>query len=235
MRNPKLFVYDLETTGLFTDCAVHQIAGLICEIKPNEFSVLKTFNYKCRPFKGDKIYPDALEVGGISLETLKAYPDPVEVYNELRNMILKYVDKFNSEDKMTLVGYNNLSFDNNMLRSFFSKNNDKYFNSYFWSGGIDVMSEAGRILLNYRPFMPNFKLATVAEYLGIETKQEALHDANYDIMLTLKIFAYCLKNPKIKTLDGANIAEMKNKVSEYKQKQKAEFSKKKAVGSYVIF
>jgi len=49
----------------------------------------------------------------------------------------------------------------------------------------------------------------------------------------LKVFAYCLKNPEIKSIEGANIAELKNKLVEYKEKNKTEF--KKASGKYVIF
>ena len=231
--NPKLFVYDLETTGLGLDSGIHQIAGLICEVQPSQFKVHKTFNLKVRPFKGDRVYEDALAVGNVTLEDIAKYQEPEKAFAELKGIILSQIDKFNKEDKMTLVGFNNLHFDNDHLRNFFSKNGDKYFGSYFWSGGIDVMSEANRVLLNYRPYMPNFKLATVAEYLGIETKPEELHDALYDIMTTIKIFACCLKNPEIKSLDGANISEMKNKVLEYKEKQKKEF--KKASGEYVVF
>lgn len=233
MNYPKLFVYDLETTGLSLDCGVHQIAGVICEVQPKQFKVLKTFNYKVRPFKGDRVYQEALSVGGVTLDEIAKYTPPEEVYKNLKGTILTVIDKFNKEDKLTLVGFNSLHFDNDHLRNFFSKNGDKFFGSYFWSGGIDVMSEANRVLLNYRPYMPNFKLATVAEYLGIETKPEELHDALYDIMTTIKIFACCLKNPEIKSLDGANISEMKNKVIEYKEKQKKEF--KKASGEYVVF
>lgn len=36
--------------------------------------------------------------------------------------------------------------------------------------------------------MKDFKLATVAAFLGIEIDQSKLHDASYDLMLTYEIY-----------------------------------------------
>lgn len=36
--------------------------------------------------------------------------------------------------------------------------------------------------------MENFKLATVAKFMGINVDEEALHDAFYDIYLTREIY-----------------------------------------------
>jgi len=38
-----------------------------------------------------------------------------------------------------------------------------------------------------RPTMPDFKLMTVAKYCGIPVDEQRLHDAEYDIYLTVEI------------------------------------------------
>ena len=115
--NPKLFVYDLETTGLGLDSGIHQIAGLICEVQPSQFKVHKTFNLKVRPFKGDRVYEDALAVGNVTLEDIAKYQEPEKAFAELKGIILSQIDKFNKEDKMTLVGFNNLHFDKSVAET----------------------------------------------------------------------------------------------------------------------
>lgn len=103
-------------------------------------------------------------------------------------MLAKYVDKFNKKDKFFLVGYNNASFDNQFLRGFFLQNGDNYFGSWFWSNSIDVMVLASNKLVERRAEMENFKLSTVAKFLGIQVSEDNLHDAFYDIYLTKAIF-----------------------------------------------
>lgn len=103
-------------------------------------------------------------------------------------MLAKYVDKYKKTDKFFLVGYNNASFDNQFLRGFFLQNNDQYFGSWFWSNSIDVMVLASNKLVERRAEMENFKLSTVAKFLGIQVSEDNLHDAFYDIYLTKAIF-----------------------------------------------
>lgn len=103
-------------------------------------------------------------------------------------MLGKYVDKYDKQDKFFLVGYNNASFDNQFLRGFFSQNGDNYFGSWFWSNSIDVMVLASHHLASRRHEMENFKLATVAKFMGINVDDEALHDAFYDIYLTKEVY-----------------------------------------------
>lgn len=47
---------------------------------------------------------------------------------------------------------------------------------------------ATAFLATRRPDMENFKLSTVAKTLGIEVKDDSLHNAMYDIDLTKAIF-----------------------------------------------
>ena len=89
---------------------------------------------------------------------------------------------------MYLVGYNNASFDNQFFRAFFTQNRDNYFGSWFWADTLDVMVLASNFLRDRRHEMENFQLKTVAKFLGVEVDETKLHDAEYDIYLTIEIF-----------------------------------------------
>lgn len=111
-----------------------------------------------------------------------------EVYRQFVDMLAKYVDKYNRQDKFFLAGYNNASFDNQFLRAWFVQNEDKYFGSWFWSNSIDVMVLATPYLAARRAEMENFKQGTVAKFLGIDVDSNRLHDALYDIEICKAIF-----------------------------------------------
>lgn len=190
----KKFFFDLETTGTDPKMhGIHQIAGMI---KING-ETKERFNFKVRPKPGAIMAKEALEVGGVTEEQIMAYPPMNEVYRQLMKMIDKYVDKYNKQDKLFLIGYNNSSFDNGMFRQWFSDNGDKYFGSLFWSNCEDAMVLATAPLMKVRHLMPDFKLKTVAKHLGIEVDETKLHDALYDIELTEAIYNKCREIPDI--------------------------------------
>ena len=181
----KLVFFDLETTGTNPGKnGIHQISGLI-EIDGVE---KERFDFKVQPNPNAVIEEEALKVAGVTREQVLAYPPMNGVYKTFVDMLSKYVDKFNKKDKFFLVGYNNAAFDNQFLRGFFLQNNDKYFGSWFWSNSIDVMVLASNKLANKRHDMENFKLSTVAKFIGIDVQDDKLHDAMYDIDLTKSIY-----------------------------------------------
>jgi DNA polymerase-3 subunit epsilon len=181
----KLFFYDLETTGLDSQKnAIHQMSGKIV-IDGVEKT---TFNFKVRPFIGALIDETALKIGHVTEEQIMLYPSCHQNYIAFVTLIQKYVNRFDTGDKFHLVGYNNASFDNHFLRNFFKVNKDDYFGSYFWSDSIDVMVLASHYLKNDRHNIYDFKLKTVAKWLKIEVDAKRLHDAEYDIELTEKIY-----------------------------------------------
>ena len=116
-----------------------------------------------------------------------------EVYKQFTQMLSKYVDKYDRNDKFFLDGYNNASFDNYFLKAFFVQNGDNYFYSWFWVNSIDVMVLATQHLLEERHKMPDFKQETVARALGIELESDKLHNASYDIYLTREIYKRLIK------------------------------------------
>ena len=185
----KLLFFDIETTGVkFWKNGIHQISG---QIIIDDF-IQESFDFKVCPVQGCEIEEEALKIGNVTIEQIKAYPAMKDVYLQFIEMLSKYVDKFDKKDKFFLVGYNNASFDNQFLRAWFVQNGDNYFGSWFWSNSIDVMVLASDKLMNERSMMENFKLMTVAKYLGIEIDESKLHDASYDIELTKDIY-YSLK------------------------------------------
>ena len=185
----KLFFYDLETTGTNPGRhGIHQISG---EIVIDGKSV-ETFDFKVQPNPKAQIEDAALAVGGVTREQIMAYPPMGQVYTQLVTMLAKYVNKYDKTDKFHLVGYNNRGFDDNFFRGFFLQNGDNYFGSWFWADSIDVLVLASTFLADRRADLPNFKLATVADFLGIDTTAGKLHDASFDIYVTKAVFDFII-------------------------------------------
>ncbi len=181
----KRFFYDLETTGVNHKVnAIHQIA-IIVEI---DGRVEERLDWKVAPFEGAKIDDKALKIGGVTLEQIQAYPPHEQVYSNLLNLLGKYIDRYNKEDKFHLVGYNNRYFDDHFLRSWFERMGDIYFGSWFWSDSLDVMVLASQYLSSVRSKMLNFNLATVAAQLGIVLDEGKLHDGMYDGEITRQVY-----------------------------------------------
>lgn len=185
----KLFFYDLETTGTNPGRhGIHQISGEIVI----DGKTVETFDFKVQPNPKAQIEDAALEVGDVTREQIMAYPPMGQVYTQLVAMLGKYVNKFDKTDKFHLVGYNNRGFDDNFFRGFFLQNGDNYFGSWFWADSIDVLVLASTFLADRRAELPNFKLATVADFLGIDTTAGKLHDASFDIFVTKAVFDFIM-------------------------------------------
>lgn len=181
----KLLFFDLETTGTNPGKnGIHQISGQIVI----DGIVKESFDFHVQPNPKAQIEEAALQVAGVTREQVLSYPAMGEVYAQFVAMLGKYVDKFNKKDKFFLVGYNNAAFDNQFLRGFFLQNGDNYFGSWFWANTIDVMVLATAYLAERRPEMENFKLSTVAKFLGVAVSDDSLHNAFYDIELTKAIY-----------------------------------------------
>lgn len=180
----KLF-FDLETTGLnVKKHSVHQIAGLI-EV---DGKVVEKFDIKTRPHPKAELDSTALSICNKTEAELLAYPSMFVSYVRFKNLLGKYINKYDRKDKAFLLGFNNSHFDNTFLQAWFEQNNDVYFWAWFWKSEIDVMSLAAEYLIDRRPDMPSFKLKQVAIELGLEVQEGKLHDAFYDVYLTRQIY-----------------------------------------------
>ena len=180
----KQIFIDVETTG--TDPKIHcvwQIAFII-EVNGKEDC---RHNFKTAPIPGSQYNDKALEVGNITAEEIKSFPDSYKTLRDIKEVFKTYVDPYNKTDKMFFTAYN-AEFDMKFLRSFFERQNDKYIGSWFWFPYIDTMTLAGKLLMVERSGMKDFKLGTVASMFGIEIDKSRLHDAMYDVELCRDIY-----------------------------------------------
>ena len=184
MTKSKRFFIDVETTGVNsrTDALI-QLGGII-EI---DGEIKEKLNLRIKPFPNDVINDKALEVNGITREELSTFSPPKKMYKKLTSIMSKYVDKFNKLDKFHFIGYNS-RFDDDFVRSWFKKNGDKYYGSYFFWPSIDVANIAAVKFMDERHKFSNFKLMTVAKYAGVEVDPASAHDAMYDIEITRDLF-----------------------------------------------
>jgi len=174
---------DVETSGLNpTKHSIIQLSGLI-EI---DGEVVEEFDYKIQPFPGETVSKSSLEICNITVADLITYPKPDVVYHEFCSLLAKYADKFNKQDKFFLIGYNS-RFDDEFLRSFFSKNGDEYYGSWFWWPSIDVAVMAAILTKEQRHKFPNYKLETLAKYFNIAIEGN-LHNAVTDCKITRNLY-----------------------------------------------
>lgn len=184
MSNGKIIYVDVETTGLDpVRHGVHQLSGAI-EI---EGELREHFDYRVRPFGDDEISDDALTVSGLTRSELDTYANPVEVFAEFCDLMARHIDRYDKHDKFHFVAYN-ARFDADFLRQWWLKNGSSFFGAWFWHPPIDVMGLAAMHLIERRSELANFKLATVAQAMGIEVDEKKLHDSMYDIYLTRQLF-----------------------------------------------
>lgn len=177
----KIF-YDTETTGLDPRMhSIHQIAGLV----EMDGLVVDTFDIKMRPHPRAEITPGAMKSGNVTAELIQSYPlDQSEAKTKFEAMLTRYVNKYDSRDKIHLYGYNNRSFDDPFLERWFELCGDGFLRSWFWNDTKDVLVLAGEVLAPIRHLMPSFKLKRVAKTLGIFFDEAGLHDAAFDAQLT---------------------------------------------------
>lgn len=184
----KLLYIDTETTGLYAPGAgLVQVAGIV-EIDGVE---VETFDLRCRPFPGDTYNAQALEIIGRTREELEALPDPADTFRELLDVLDRHVNRYDKTDKFFMIAYN-APFDSEHLRSWFKKNGDNFFGAYFWTPPLCSMNLAGVALRPARAALPNFKLTTVAEAMGITADGDP-HDALTDVRLSAGIFRRLLR------------------------------------------
>jgi DNA polymerase-3 subunit epsilon len=178
----KLIYIDTETTGLDPKKgAIIQLSGII----RTEDGIATSFDYRMAPFGNSEISNEALEIQRRTLEEVRAYPDQKKAYHEFVELLGRFCNKYDKQDKYFMFGYN-VQFDAEFLRVWFDRNDDKYYGSWFWNPPIDVMSLAAMALMQERSSLPNFKLGTVAEHL-LGPAPEGLHDAMADVHLTRRI------------------------------------------------
>lgn len=180
----KLYL-DCETTGL--DPKQNGLIQLACIVEIDG-AEKEAFVQTCHPFLRDTIDDGALACNGLMKEQISKFLDPSTAKNLFVRFLESHVSKFDKSDKFHLIAYN-ARFDYDFLRAWFEKCNDKYFGSWFFFPPLDVMNLAAWLLVDKRSELPNFKLGTVAKFLGIEVDTEKQHDALYDVRLMMQALA----------------------------------------------
>src|SRR5680860_840233 len=116
----KIFL-DVETTGVdVRKHSIHQISALV-EI---DDEVVEEVNLFSRPHPKALYEPAALRICGKTEAELKAYPPMGQAHREFTAVLAKYVDKFVSNDKFHVAGFNNRAFDDPFMRVWFEQNGD---------------------------------------------------------------------------------------------------------------
>jgi len=177
MKN-KILYFDTETSGVKShENALLQI-GMIVEIDGVE---KETKQINIQPHKDDVIEEGALKVNGLKREDFPSFTPPAKALREIQTFLKKYVNPYQKSDKFIPAGYH-ISFDIKFLRSFFFKNGDKFFGSFFHKETIDPMEEMRKLYNTGEIDTPNYKLTSVCEYFNIDL--DKAHDALSDIIAT---------------------------------------------------
>lgn len=179
----KIIYIDTETTGADpSTCGLLQLSG---SFKING-QHLDTFNFRCKPFEGSVIEDEALKVNGITLDEIKQFPSPRQTYRDFVALLLKHINKYDKNDKFFFRAYS-ARYDSDVLRKWFTLNGDNFYGSYFYTPEMCVLQKAIWKVRNDRNKLPNFKLPTVCKHFGINADENRLHDAKYDIALTIAL------------------------------------------------
>jgi len=181
----KYFWLDSETGG--TDPKKHgiiQIAGIYESGKNlRNIRYSKTFEALVHPGK-TKLTKEALEINGHKKKKIKKYPK--DSLMKLTEFFDEYVNKFNKEDKLLIIGYN-VKFDLEMVHGWAKREGYEFMGAYLDWRVVDVLVLARTAhalgLMSENPI--DFKLGTICKIYGIK---EPTHDAMDDIVATRELF-----------------------------------------------
>lgn len=115
----KILYFDTETVTLESpelSCTFFQLSGMI-EIDGVE---VERFDFYMNPDHSCMYDPESLAFNGITEEDLEKHPHHTKVYPEFLAILEKYIDKFDKNDKLHVIGFNNLKFDNDKLWNWFA-------------------------------------------------------------------------------------------------------------------
>lgn len=179
----KIIFIDTETGGVNAEkSALIQLSGII-EIDGAE---KEKFNFYIKPFENSEVNEKALEVQGRTLEELgtEKYIDESIIYKKFLEILDKYINKYDKNDKFIVAGYN-VKFDIDILKALFERNNNKFLFSYFNSSMLDPLYSVRLLqVAGMLPVLENNKLETWCKYFNIELKA---HDSLQDITATKKL------------------------------------------------
>lgn len=159
--------YDTETTGI--DKYFDQILQFAAIKTDEDFNIIDKINLRCRLLPFILPSPMALMITGISVDNLQK---PELSYYE---MAAKLVEKFDEWGASTFIGYNSLSFDENMLRQcFYQSFQPVYYTQMNGNKRADVM----KLVLMVYHFDPDAIVFPTDENGKVRFKLDMLCPAN---------------------------------------------------------
>ena len=164
---------DVETTGL--NEKKNDIIQLACIPIVNGVPQ-KAFNEFCQPFNWDAVEQEALNVHGITVQQLKTFQSPQDMFSNFIDYMLSFDVKF------TIAGFN-VSFDKRFLSASFSKINKNQEFSKLFSIDIHCVYKRASDVKSKIP-SKSLKLEALANLYGIEINA---HDALSDISATIEL------------------------------------------------
>ena len=181
----KILWVDTETTGLSAkDNGLTEVACIVeidGVIKDKLLVKINPFTYS----KNVAVEDEALKLTNKSTDILKTYGDSLDEFSSFIQLLDKYIDKFDKNDKFQVAGYN-VSFDIEFIRAWFKDNNNSYYGSYFTYKDIDVFAMVKHFkLLKLIGATDNDQLKTICEFFAIPLQA---HNALDDIVATKELY-----------------------------------------------
>lgn len=177
--------YDFETTGLKIEkgaAAVQFACLVVCEGEVvDKLNVLINPMSYPRPVTLDET---AMKINGHKEENFPSYMSMENAVTEIKQMAFKWGSKY--KQKVTLVGYNNSTFDKYFIEDMFELTKTDFSKFFNWKQ-VDVFELVKALqLMGVMGETYNQKLGTIAEYFKLDT--EGLHDALKDVIATRGIY-----------------------------------------------
>ncbi len=185
----KIIYIDTETTGL--DSKIHGLTevAFIIEIDGKEVEKgllqIDPLSYA----KDIAIEQEALYITNKTLADITEYQDSYIQFREFMQILDKYIDKFDKNDRFTINGYNT-NFDIGFIKEWFKDNQYNFYSTYFSYKELDVFA-----LVKYLKYLGSIntrddKLKTICDYFGIPFNP---HNALDDIIATKKLNGLIVK------------------------------------------
>jgi len=177
---------DTETTGIeVTDSAAFELGFILVD----GGNVIQERCFFLNPLSETiKYHEEAGKIHGYSQEEIESFPAEKEQVPKIAQFLSDARELWKSDgsrsEKLVIAGYN-VGFDIKHLNALLERNGFK-FADYFSNIVADVYEQVKRAgMQKALPYLPNRKLTTVAEHLGV--KLEDAHDALADIKATREV------------------------------------------------
>lgn len=184
---PLLFI-DKETTGLDAATAAPVEISALVLAGPHDG---KSFTGKMRPFDGADINPYALTANGLTLEEIRTWPQPADVFGQFND----WLETVLPERTLAKPAGYNFAFDDRFLRAWYARHGEVQQYSFQFDGTpVEVMdvikqtwpANVGTVF----PKKGGMKLTFQHEF-HFGTVHDKAHTALADCIATRSLFLHC--------------------------------------------